>query len=408
MSLLDIGEYSNREPSQTAVSTIQTSPEAPAATPDPAPAPPASPEPAPVVPPPPPHPPSQQDTNLVAELTKQFSKDIGEQPSQPSHEQAPVPLPEKTWRDEQPPQNLTKNAKESWQTFKSKALADVESRDSKIKELESKLREAESDLPRTRAEAEELKKKLSDSLGIVERVAIERSPLFKAKVLDQEDSLRERMKKLVDGTNLTASDVNHLLSGNLTTREQIIERGNLTSFRKTQMADVISRWDQISEDRDRMLNRGRETLQEFIKENQTAQERARAEYMQSSSRIFEDQMNLISPKLEPYMLEGNKEWATNARTVARTIYDGKADQATLAQAAILAPTVPIYQRMLQAALSKINELNGQVAKLQGLSPSVRDSGADAASPGTRINLSSPNGDFVKDLVSKFQKETGLY
>ena len=119
-------------------------------------------------------------------------------------------------------------------------------------------------------------------------------------------------------------------------------------------------------------------------------------------------MNLISPKLEPYMLEGNKEWATNARTVARTIYDGKADQATLAQAAILAPTVPIYQRLLQAALSKINELNGQVAKLQGLSPSVRDSGADAASPGTRINLSSPNGDFVKDLVSKFQKETGLY
>jgi hypothetical protein len=188
----------------------------------------------------------------------------------------------------------------------------------------------------------------------------------------------------------------------------LIERGNLTSFRKTQIADVISRWDQIAEDRDRMLNRGRETLQEFIKEQQTAQERARAEHMASSAKVFEDQMALISPKLEPYMLDGNKQWADNARSVARTIYDGKVDSATLAQAAILAPTVPIYQRMLQAALTKITELNTQVSKLQGLSPRVSDSGADVASPGTRMNLSSPNGDFVKDLVSKFQKETGLY
>jgi type II secretory pathway component PulM len=77
----------------------------------------------------------------------------------------------------------------------------------------------------------------------------------------------------------------------------------------------------------------------------------------------------------------------------------------VAQAAILAPAAIAYQNLLRNAYSQIEELKTQVAKLKGLQPEVRDTGADVAQPG-RI-LSSPNGDFVKDLVNKFQQSTGL-
>jgi len=66
------------------------------------------------------------------------------------------------------------------------------------------------------------------------------------------------------------------------------------------------------------------------------------------------------------------------------------------------------QATIQGAQARIQELEAQVAKMRGVTPTVRDRGADVPAPGSPPSggLSS-NGDFVKSLVSKFQKETGL-
>jgi len=361
--------------------------------------------------------------DLIGELGKTFARTIGETPSQtpsaepqpaiPDHAEKPVvaetPSKEKTWRDEEPPKTFAKKAQEDWKTFRSKAIADVEARDARIKELEGKVHSAETQLPQNQAELDQLKRQLSDTQGIVERVAIERSPLFKTKILDQEELLRARLGKIVDGTGISPAEADAILRGDLNTRERVLETRQMSAFRRQQIADILSKWDAVAEDRERMTSRGRETLTEFLNQQKAAQETARAQFLRESEKVFQDQFALVKPKLEVYNhIEGNAEWNKSAdalATVARRLYDGQVPREVVAQAAILAPAAVAYQNLLRAAYGQIEELRAQVNKLRGVQPEVRDTGGDVAQPG-RV-LSSPNGDFVKDMVSRFQKDTGL-
>jgi hypothetical protein len=285
----------------------------------------------------------------------------------------------------------------------------VEARDARIKELEQKLSTAASQRPQAEAEANLLRKQLSETQSIVERVAVERSPLFKSKVLDQEELLKVRLGKILDGTGVTPAEGEHILRGNLNVRESLLESRQMSAFRRQQIADILSRWDQVAEERERMTTRGRETLAEYLKEQQAAAESQRAQFLRESMKVFEDQLALATPKLEVYNhIDGNEAWNKSAdtlKTVARQLYNGNVSREMVAQAAILAPAAIAYQNLLRSAYGQIKELQDQVAKLRGVQPEVRDTGGDIAQPG-KI-LSSPNGDFVKNLVNRFQQETGL-
>jgi hypothetical protein len=422
----NLGIYTGREPAGiTAESVVSTQPDpntapAPPQQPIPPPPPPPAPQPAPQ-PRPAAEPPKEGSTDLISDLSKAFAKDIGEvpAPSQPEppkpDETRPVSEPpkEKTWRDTEPPQALTKNAKESWQNFKSKAIADIDARDTRIKGLETELSEAKKAAPNLQSEVEQLKSQLAAASQIVERVALERSPLFKTKVIDQEELIRARLAKILPGTDISEQEVAGLLRGDLTTREAILENRQMSTMRRTQIVDLLSKWDEVAEDRDRLLARGKESLTEFLKEQQSAEESKRAQWMRESEKIFDDQEALCTPKLEPYQrIEGNEDWNRNTaalRQAAHRIYSGSVDRQTLAQVAILAPAAMVYQKLFQGAQRRIQELEAQVAKMRGVMPTVRDRGPDVPTPHSPSGggLSSPNGDFVKDLVSKFQKETGL-
>jgi hypothetical protein len=348
-------------------------------------------------------------------MAKNFGKAIGEQQpgAEPSPAQPPPEPPkEKTWRDEEPPSNLTKKAQESWHAYKAKAVADVEARDARIKALETEVADAKRAVPTVQGEVDQLRKQLAEAQGIVERVALERSPLFKSKVTDQEDLVRARLGKVAEGTGLTEQDLATLLNGDLNARENVLETKPITAYRKTQIIDLLSKWDDVEEQRSTMVARGRESLTEFVKQQQDAETARRANFMAESVKIYEEQVALCTPKLEPYQtIDGNNEWnqnVANLKAASRRIFDGSVDRQTLAQVAILAPAAVVYQRLLQGAQKRIAQLEAQVNGYRGVSPTVRDRGGDAPTPGSPApSLSSPNGDFVRDIVGKFQKITGM-
>jgi len=371
--------------------------------------------------------PSDPGPDLIGELGKAFNRTIGEPPPhapEPPKEtiqpdarkpddskpvQEPEKPKEKTWRDQEPPPSFAKKAQEDWRHFRQKAISDVEARESRIKELEQTIQNFQTAAPKNQEEINLLKKQLSDSEGVVERVAVERSPLFKSKVLDPEEQLRARMGKVLDGTGVSASEAETMLHGDLNTRERILEGRQMSAFRRQQIADLLSKWDNVAEERDRLTSRGRESLQQYLQEQQRQQETARAQFMREAEQVFENQFSLAKPKLEVYNhIEGNDAWNKNAdalKTVAMRLYSGNVSREMVAQAAILAPAAVAYQNLLKAAYGQIQELKGQLDKVRGVQPEVRDTGGDVSQPGQI--LSSPNGDFVKNLVSRFQKETGL-
>jgi len=404
-------EYSNRGPiSQTAEGAIQTSPDSNRAqSPGTATAPehpapveppaiqPATPVSAPAVRP--------EDPNLVGELARRFGKEIGEQSEPPAETKPLEPPKEKTWREAEPPAASTKGARAAWDEFKQKAKTDIEAKEKAIRELQSELDQARGRV--TNSEA--LQQQLSQAQSIVERIAIERSPLFKLKVLDQEDLLRARLGKTVEGTGLTSPEADAVLRGDLNTRERILDSRQMSPFRRQQIVDILSQWDRVSEERERLTARGKETLTEFLREQQVAQEAQRAQYLRESEKLFDDQMVLASQKIEVYHpIEGNDEWnksVNDLKTTARKLYSGQVPRELLAQAAILAPAAVALQNLLRSAYTEINSLKTQLNRYQGVQPQVRDSGGDVTQPSKA--LSSPNGDFVASLVDRFRKETGL-
>lgn len=409
LGLASLGEYTGREgasTSQTAQTTIQTAPEtAPPVAP--APPPPAAPPAPPAEPPKPETPPPS--TDLVADLSKAFAKTIGELPAEtkepPPETKEPPAETKPTWREAEPPPTVTKKVAEDWRNYRNQAKADIESRDTRIKELEKQLESSKAYEP----QLAEANKRAQDAIGIVEKIAIERSPLFKSKVLDQEQLLKARMAALVDGTGIQAGELDTLLRGDLNTRERMLESRQMSAYRRQQIADTLSKWDGVAEERNTMLERGRETLQAYLREQQQAQETQRAEFNRQQLKVFEDQMALVTPKLEVYnYIDGNEAWNKSCdtlKTMARRLYDGNVTPQMVAQAAILAPAAIAYQNLLRAAYGKITELQEQVNKYRGLQPTVRDTGGDVTQPAKA--LSSPNGDFVKDLVDRFKRDTGL-
>ena len=404
-------EYSNRGPiSQTAEGAIQTSPDSnraqspgTATAPEhPAPAEPPAIQPASPVSTPAVRP---EDPNLVGELARRFGKEIGEQSEPPAETKPLEPPKEKTWREAEPPAASTKGARAAWDEFKQKAKTDIEAKEKAIRELQSELDQARGRV--TNSEA--LQQQLSQAQSIVERIAIERSPLFKLKVLDQEDLLRARLGKTVEGTGLTSPEADAVLRGDLNTRERILDSRQMSPFRRQQIVDILSQWDRVSEERERLTARGKETLTEFLREQQVAQEAQRAQYLRESEKLFDDQMVLASQKIEVYHpIEGNDEWnksVNDLKTTARKLYSGQVPRELLAQAAILAPAAVALQNLLRSAYTEINSLKTQLNRYQGVQPQVRDSGGDVTQPSKA--LSSPNGDFVASLVDRFRKETGL-
>jgi hypothetical protein len=252
-------EYTNRGASQTAERTIQTSqPEGASAAqtpPPPSEAPPA-PEPKPAETPP--------SSDLISDLAKQFSQTIGEVPTpeaaavpaieQKPPSQAPEPPPsvEKTWRDEEAPKSFAKKAQEDWKTFKSRATADVEKGEVRIRELEKEVATLKEQVTKAQPELEQARRELAEVSNVVERVQIERSPLFKAKILDNESLLKARLAKMLEGTGVTAAQAASLLGGSMTQREQLLESSTLGTFRKQQLAEIMGKWDQVQEERERM------------------------------------------------------------------------------------------------------------------------------------------------------------
>jgi hypothetical protein len=409
-------EFTNRNPSQTSERSIQTGPETngtalpdaqkaeqvPSTVPEPKPAE-TRPEPS---------------SDLIADLSKQFSQTIGEvPPAEPITETPPAEAapqaPEKkepTWREEEAPKTFAKKAQEDWQKFKSKAVADVQAGEARIKALETELAAIKEELPKAKGQAEEVARKLQEAEGIVERVSIEKSLIFKAKVLDQESILKARLAKLLEGTGVGAVQAAHMLTGDMTQRESVLESSAITTFRKQQIADLMNKWDGVQEERDRLTSRGKESREAYLREQQEAEQARRAEFMRASAKIFEDQAALCCPKLEPYCtMEGNQDWNTHTqqlRLAARQIYDGNVTRETLAQVALLAPAAIVFQKLLQLAQQKIVNLQTQVNRLQGVSPGVRDTGGDLASPSSAPSK-TPDGDFVRGLVERFRKDTGL-
>jgi hypothetical protein len=216
-------EYTNRAANQTLERSIQTGPEGNgAAVPSPTPVPvpaahaAAAPEAAP-----PAKAPEAPPSDLIADLAKQFSQTVGEVPATPSPETPPTeqkapsaapepPAPvERTWRDQDAPESLTKAAKVNWQAFKSKAIADVERGEGRIKELEKEVGSLKEAAARLQPELDAARRELVEASGVVERVQVERSPLFKAKIIDPESLLKARLAKLLEGRGLMLGKRRH-------------------------------------------------------------------------------------------------------------------------------------------------------------------------------------------------------
>jgi hypothetical protein len=365
-------------------------------------------------------------SNFMADLAKAFTAQ-SESAIEPAPSAAPADADNKTLPKAEPPAssvvgepppNLTPKAKEHWRLRDQRVQAEISQREERIRALESEL---ESERKRALAPVEELNKIKTerDELGKrLERFDIERSPLYKEKVIDRQEALKTRIGKIAEGTPLNSGAIDSLLNGELSTRERVLDSQQLSSYRKGQIIELLDQWDGVQEDKAKLLADGKASFEAYQAEQRARSDAERAEYVRQNQRLFDDQMTLFGRQLEVYQpmpydptaqnAEFIKKWNEGVevmRADARTIHSGAVDPQRLAQVAILAPAALRYREMFTWAMQQNKQLQEQIERLRGVQPTVRDSGADIGSS-RGGQLSSRNGDFVRSLVDRFNKEAG--
>jgi hypothetical protein len=366
--------------------------------------------------------PSQPDT-FMADIVKSFEKSVPVEPEPPPAKPTEAPQkPTETTKTEAPPSDTTKDdfglptppegfsarGKSWWNGIRDKAHQEIRTRENRIKDLERELTTHREALTTDQTDLNKIKEELAQSRSIIEQTAIERSSMFKEKVLDQEEAVRTRLAKEVEGTSVTPNDVARLINGDTAAREEILEGHNLSAYRKAKVIDWLGNWDKIQEDKNALLANGRQSREEYLRRQKADEDARKAQFIRESTQSFEDEMTTFAPTLEPYQrIEGNQGWNQTVdliKTYARKIFNGNVDRQALAQVAILAPAAAVYQKVIVPQLAtRIRELEAQVDRMRGVSPGVADRGADRGEPSS---LSSPSGDFVKNLVERFRKESG--
>lgn len=418
MSLDNLGEFSNRG-SDTTQATVTAEPPAQTGTP-----PPAQPVIQPAQEPRPTVTEAKPDT-FMSDIVTAFQKSIPEdqptvqEPAKPTEKDQAEPeaKPTDTKPEERPsddfglpeaPTNLTERGKRSWRSYQEKAHQAIQQREKRIKELTSEIHAQKEALTTDQDEVGKLKSELANAHKVLEQTAIERSPMFKEKILDQQESIKGRLGKIAEGTSLSANDVNRLINGDLAAREEMLAAHPLSPMRQQQVVDLLERWDQVEEQRTSMLANGRQSYQEHVRKLQMDEEARKAQFVRESTALFEDALTVLAPKIEPYQpIEGNQQWNDSIPVLkqhARKIFNGEVDKKVLAEVAILAPAAVVYQKViLPAAFKRIQELSQQIERMRGVNPSITDRGGDSATPTT---VKTGSGDFVKDLVDRFRKEAG--
>jgi hypothetical protein len=343
----------------------------------------------------------------VAEPAKPTEKPPGE-PEKKSDGKSPEQVPEGRYGLPETPKNLSERGRQNWRNFEVSAISQIDAREKRIKELQGEIHAQKEALTVDQDEVGKLKGQLAEAHKVLEQTAIERSPMFKEKILDQQESIKGRLGKIAEGTSLSANDVNRLINGDLAAREEMLAAHPLSPMRQQQVVDLLERWDQVEEQRTSMLANGRQSYQEHVRKTQLEEEARKAQFVRESTAMFEDALTVLAPKMEPYQpIDGNQQWNDSIPVLkqhARKIFNGEVDKKVLAEVAILAPAAVVYQRViLPAAFARIQELTQQIERMRGVNPSITDRGGDSAMPTT---VKTGSGDFVKDLVDRFRKEAG--
>jgi hypothetical protein len=347
-------------------------------------------------------------SSFMADVTKAFNQSVGEsqepeaaqvppattQPSPPVKPAEPLP-------EAEPPQHFTPKAKDDWRKRDVAFKAEIKAREERLHELQAELEKSRKGVPDLEAELARTRATLAEREAALERFDVERSPLFKEKVLEAEESVRSRLLK----NELAPEAAKALLEGGVLARERILEDPQISSYRKGQIIQLLDKWDEIQETRRAIVANGKRSLADYERQQKEAENAKKAQFMREAQSIYEDQCVQLMPKLEAYQpVADNKEWNEGVNVLkswSRKIYSGELDRRQLAEAAIYAPAALVYRSLFLAFRKRCDDLQTQVNKLTGVTPSIRDSGGDTQVIQTRA---AGTGDFVKDMVERFNKE----
>lgn len=276
--------------------------------------------------------------------------------------------------------------KDQWNAVKSErdaAKARAAELEKQITELQGKA-----------ALADEGSKKLADYekriAELQERQAgidLSNEPAHKAKVQER-DKLFGRAEAIAKESDVDSKTLSAALNLKGEARIEAIQQlsENLSALQAGRLGRVIDAIDALDADIDAERANASQVLSERQKAAQEQAAQERAAYIKQAATTFEQTADKLKAKLEVLnSAEGHDDWNKQAAQIiedAKAFYHGDVNLEAAAEAAIMAKSAPVFQKLAQDALAENDTLRSTVADLKkelagiyGKSPStVRRSG----------------------------------
>jgi hypothetical protein len=297
-------------------------------------------------------------------------------PPVPAANAAPAVPPVVAAAPPEPPKADPKTSEEKvprtsreWEDFKTK-------RDARYKELEGRIAEAEAKLkaaPVIPPEYESAKKQAEEYGNILQQISVENHPRFKAYYDGAITSQVNIAKQIVGAEN--SAEIERILAQpespeKLDQLQALV--GDLPPIQQSRIGGVLNQLDSIKNERAAEIQKSRENYKVIQQQEEAKRVATRKSFEDGFSRTVE-QLKGRDGNPAFQLRDGDEEWnkGVNERiAVAKAYLFDNQPPEQLIQAAINAAAYPSVLKQMSAQMTKITELERQIAAMSAASPNL--------------------------------------
>jgi hypothetical protein len=320
---------------------------------------------------------------------------------------APKKEPEvELWKGE-PPQELKGKSREHFKNLQSQTGLKITSLETERERLAAEIAELKKNGnvagEDTIKELEVLRKTREELEAELERVAVERSPMFKQKFLSRENQIKTQAIRVLKVSGADESLFEQAVNAPDKKKFELLNSEELNEAQRSALTSLLVQYDLIQDEKNSAL----ENSKEFVKEHQTREEQRQKDQLaareHAENEIFERMGKKVSTEFEPFMeVEGNEAWNEQVRANrerAKNFFAGKASLEELAEIAHYGIGAKSLHKMFRTVQGKYNAAVAEIAKLKGANPSINGSHPTKETP---VNESSE-----ERLKRTFREEMAL-
>lgn len=212
-------------------------------------------------------------------------------------------------------------------------------------------------------------KEREDELG---KLAVERSPVFKEKFTDKQDSLLKQIKKA--GDDLELDSATQLVGMSLKKRLEVLSNSELSPAAQGHIISLLQQNDQLESAKEEYLADWENKKAQMDQEQARLADSRKADLKKHEEKIFASTIAEMAEKFSPLKeIKDNEKWNATRESIiqkAKAMYEGEFETAEFAKTVLAGHAAEALNEINQNLIKLYRETKAELESLKAANPDV--------------------------------------